>query len=302
MYYHRRIKIYLGILILVLLGQAVYGWMEQEGQAEGNWRAELQTEIRVLQEQLAEAPVDVQTSLHRQVEMKEYLLETDRSPQRQSAWKFSLDASHLLSVATLFLVILAAESIASDFHKGTIKLYLMRPISRSRIVMGKYASLLVASVSLLLILFAVSFVSGGMLFHFGGATDAYLFFDQDGEITKRPMWQQVLYVYGLRVVTMIMVVTMSYAISAVCRSTTIASTIAVLSLFVGSMATPLLSLLDREWSKYLLFTNLDLRQYIQGSPMVEGTTVMFSLGVLFVYFIVFHLCAWFSFVKRDVYV
>jgi ABC-2 type transport system permease protein len=54
------------------------------------------------------------------------------------------------------------------------------------------------------------------------------------------------------------------------------------------------------WSKYYLFTNTDLSQYLTDSPIVKGMTLQFSIIVLIVYFIVFNLLSWSIFQKRDV--
>lgn len=55
-----------------------------------------------------------------------------------------------------------------------------------------------------------------------------------------------------------------------------------------------------EWVKYILFANTDLTQYFDGSPLVSDMTLGFSIVVLAVYFIVFHVLAFGAFTKRDI--
>ena len=58
-------------------------------------------------------------------------------------WFFSyLEAEVVLSLVTIFAVIIAADSVAGEFSTGTIKLLLIRPWSRSKILLSKYISLL----------------------------------------------------------------------------------------------------------------------------------------------------------------
>jgi ABC-2 type transport system permease protein len=54
------------------------------------------------------------------------------------------------------------------------------------------------------------------------------------------------------------------------------------------------------WAKYILFANTDLIQYFEGTPMVEGMTLPFSIFMLLLYFALFQLLAFFVFQKRDV--
>lgn len=54
------------------------------------------------------------------------------------------------------------------------------------------------------------------------------------------------------------------------------------------------------WSKYILFANTNLKQYISGVPLVKGMTMSFSIIVLIVYFIIFNVTSLLVFNKRDV--
>ncbi|MBB5324649.1 ABC-type transport system involved in multi-copper enzyme maturation permease subunit [Anoxybacillus tepidamans] len=55
-----------------------------------------------------------------------------------------------------------------------------------------------------------------------------------------------------------------------------------------------------QWAKYILFANTNLAQYIDGTPLVKGMTMPFSLAVLLVYFVAFNAVTWWTFQKRDV--
>jgi len=95
-----------------------------------------------------------------------------------------------------------------------------------------------------------------------------------------------------------MMVTFAFAISTVTRNNSLAVGISLFLMFTGSMIVNLLK--DYSWVKYILFANTDLTQYINGTPMVAGMTMTFSLIVLAVYFVVFNATSWFVFSKRDV--
>ena len=59
-----------------------------------------------------------------------------------SIWKFVSDTSNLIQFAGLFAIIIAAGIVASEFNWGTIKLLLIRPIDRGKILASKYLAVI----------------------------------------------------------------------------------------------------------------------------------------------------------------
>ncbi|MNY55445.1 ABC-2 family transporter protein [compost metagenome] len=95
-----------------------------------------------------------------------------------------------------------------------------------------------------------------------------------------------------------MYVTMAFMISSAFRSSTMAIGFSIVGMFAGNI---LLEALHRfDWSRYLLFANTDLTQYLSGRPYQNGMTLAFSIVVLAVYFLVFNLISWLMFTRRDV--
>ena len=87
-------------------------------------------------------------------------------------------------------------------------------------------------------------------------------------------------------------------ISTAFRSSAMAIGISIFALLAGAAMMELLQ--AYEWSKYLLFPNIDLTQYLIGRPYQEGMTMSFSILVLVGYFLAFNLVSWLTFTKRDV--
>lgn len=89
---------------------------------------------------------------------------------------------------------------------------------------------------------------------------------------------------------------MAFMISSAFRSSALA--IGLFALFAGAILPELLQ--PYAWSKYLLFANIDLSQYLTGRPYQEGMTLSFSIAVLAAYFAAFNLVSWLVFTRRDV--
>lgn len=94
-----------------------------------------------------------------------------------------------------------------------------------------------------------------------------------------------------------MLTTMAFMISSVFRNSSLAIGISIFLMFMGNTVTLLLANWF-DWAKYLLFANTDLTQYLEGTPLVSGMTLSFSITMLVIYFVVFIGLAFWVFRKR----
>ncbi|TRZ37467.1 ABC transporter permease [Niallia circulans] len=266
-----------------------------------NWKQGLELEIKEYQKQLDDGTVDP-TSIdytRQQIAINKYRIEHNISTNVDySAWDFVSDTTELISFAGLFTIIIAAGIVANEFTWGTVKLLLIRPISRAKILLSKYLTVLLFGIFLLLILFAFSLLLGGILFGFPDTSTPYLNY-HEGTVKEQNMVVHLLISYGLNSISLLMITTMAFMISSVFRNSSLAVGISIFLMFMGGTVTFMLAT-KFEWAKYILFANTDLSQYFEGTPIVQGMTMTFSIIMLCVYFLIFHLLAFLVFKKRDV--
>lgn len=213
-------------------------------------------------------------------------------------WSGINGSAELIMLITLFTVIIAGDSVAGEFTGGTIKLLLIRPASRLKILVSKYISMIQFGLLLLVTLFVVSVLVNGLLYQFSHMNLPLLDVNDQGQVVEKSMVANLWKTYLLNGVSTIMFVTMAFMISTAYRSSAMAIGFSIFSLFAGAIITELLQ--RYEWSKYLLFPNINLTQHLVGRPYQEGMTMLFSVGVLGVYFLLFNLVAWLVFTRRDV--
>lgn len=202
---------------------------------------------------------------------------------------FVSDSADLAAFFSVFIIVVAGDIVASEFTWGTIKMLLIRPVNRTKILLSKYIATLIFTFILLITLVLSSIVFG------------FLFFGTQGPIPADITIGSILGKYGLGLIKMIMTITFAFMISTVFRSSALAIALSFIILFVGDTITMILSGLNYNWGKYLLFANTDLAQYSEfRTPFFEGTSLGFSITVLIIYFIAFHFISWYIFKKRDV--
>ncbi len=219
----------------------------------------------------------------------------DGAGREGANWQIMLLSSQVLfPLITIFTVVKAAESVAGEFTWGTIKLLLIRPWSRSQILLSKYISVLLFAVFFTVVAFAVTLLINMALFGYSGEALP----DAPGS-----PWLYVLEYYGLRFVSLAVIVTFAFMLSSAFRSSGLAIGLSIFILLSGNVLNALFTLVDKPWVKYMLFPNLELTAYMNGGsgPFPNGeTTLGFSLAVLAAYVILFNAISWIVFRKRDV--
>lgn len=290
----------IGLLLFVVLAVGLFTKFVIDSGGQENWQAQVQAENQQLQQQISDNPMLAMgtTMIEERIAINEYRITHDIPPiEQQSLWGFMVDTTTLTAMAALFTIVIAAGIVASEFSWGTIKMLLIRPVSRSVILLSKYVTTLLFALVMLLLLFGTSFLLGTVLFGFSGADMPHLAYS-NGEVIEQNMVSHIMSLFGFRSVDLLMMVTVAFMISTVFRSSSLAIGMSLFLMFTGPQMAQLLS--QYSWSKYILFTNTDLQQYFSGTPLVEGMTLAFSVTVLAIYFLIFIVLSWYIFNKRDV--
>ncbi|WP_226676369.1 ABC transporter permease [Rossellomorea aquimaris] len=204
-----------------------------------------------------------------------------------SFWEYMRISSNLLLIIQLFSLIIAGDIVSSEFSSGTIKLLLIRPIHRVKILLSKYITVLVIATVLTASHFLFSAVLGSLWFY-----DSFFDLNENFFI--------VAWAYVLRFIEMLVVCSFAFTFSVVTRSSSFAIGSTIFLTFSGSTLLVLMNERGLEWGRYLLFANTDLQQYFFGTPPFEGMTFWFSVGVIGVYLVGFGGLCWWSFGRRDV--
>ncbi len=298
-----RTWVLVGILIVIVCTGSLLEWYYDNKEAQttdGVWQNQVTEEMLDQKKELSNP--DIQEGLREyyenQVAIHEYRLAHNIRPESDTMWDGINGSSELIVLITLIIVIIAGDSLASEFSTGTIKLLLIRPASRLKILISKYISVIIFGILLVVLLFISSVLLNGLLYQFEHLNIPLVSINSEGVVSEHNMVANLWKTYLLNSVSTIMFVTMAFMISAAFRSSSMAIGFSIFALFAGFIS---LELVHRyAWSKYVLFANIDLTQHLSGRPFHDGMTMTFSVTVLAVYYIIFSLVAWLMFTKRDV--
>lgn len=205
------------------------------------------------------------------------------------AFSFVAMSAGMTWLVFLFSVIVAGDIVASEFTWGTIKLLLIRPATRSKILAAKYIAVVLFLVTLLLFLLIISYFVG------------LIFFGLSGAISDHEAFPSIMRAYGIKFIDLLMYVTLAFMISAAFRSSSLAIGLSICLMFTAGTAVAILATFKYTWVKYILFANTDLSPYlVGGQPPVQGMTLGFSVTMIVLYWIAFYAVSWLLFTKRDV--
>ncbi|WP_235549983.1 ABC transporter permease [Paenibacillus sp. Soil766] len=291
------ILVVLLIVIVVLTGVLSHSNMNNN---DDSWKIRASETIEHNKTELAnpDIPENFKKQMREQSALSQYMLDHNYPPIDNTLWEGMLTASGLIIVVTLFTVIIAGDMVAGEFTWGTIKLLLIRPASRSKILLSKYLTTLIFAATLLVILFITALLVNGFSYGFDRLSLPHLTVNAAGQVQENNMLFYVLATYGLKLIELVMIVTLAFMISTVFRSASLAIGLSIFIMFAGQVIT--LLFLRYTWGNYFLFANTDLTQYLEGQPLAEGMTLGFSITMLVCYFLLFNVLSWEIFRRRDV--
>jgi ABC-2 type transport system permease protein len=289
-------------ILISIISLTLIVTLKTESKQPANWKDSLLSRNLVLEEQLSakDIPEDYKiNTIQKEIQLNNYRLENNISPlYKNSALGFVQTTIGYTGVITLFIIIIASSIVSQEYSWGTIKLLLMRPVHRWKFLLAKFVAVIVNAFYLFILLFVLSLLVGILVFGLETTTLRYVY-TINGDMKDVFIFTHFLQYFGSKFIGLVMIASFAFMISTIFKRNTLAVALSIFIQFAGSLTSSVLNIMDKDISKYIFFTNTNLYQYVEGTTP-EGLTLMFSIIVLFVYFILFKLIAFLLFEKRDI--
>lgn len=300
--YKRKMLWVMVALLIATIALSMVITLKTADKHPADWQDQVRKEIKTNQAEIKakNVPEQLKDADREQIKIDNYRLAHHVAPMYDNTAlgfvKSTLDYSGII---TLFLIIIAASTVAQEYSWGTLKLVLMRPVKRWKVLVAKYLSVLFNGLLLFIFLMVFSFIVGVIAFGFKDTSLHYVYMQQ-GKIHDVSIFTHFLAYGSSEFFGMIMICAFALMISTLLKSSALAIALSIVIEFAGSIISSLLALWGQNYAKYLFFNNTNLYQYVEGEPLSKGMTVGFSLSVLAVYFILFMAVSLFVFEKRDI--
>jgi ABC-2 type transport system permease protein len=282
---------------VMILGRWEYVDLQKEKQAGTDWKQELIEQNEKIQQEMTKGNLSAKL-LQDELKLNEYRLKHNIPPNaHHSVLGFMNKCTDLVPIVSIILITYASSLVSKEYQWGTMNLLMVRPATRTEILLSKFAAVVALYMVLCGILALFSFMEGLILYGFH--IDSYPILKiVDGKVVEQSVVLDILKSYSYQFLPVLFFATVAFTISTILRSNGPAIVVAVVA---SSASDPIAQLLSKyDWSKYLVFANTDLRMYEEGAPLIKGMTLGFSVTMLLIYIFLLLFLSLFVFKRRDI--
>ena len=231
-----------------------------------------------------------------------YYIENDiRISKMYTARDFMEDFnSNYGAFITIFSVIVAGTIVSSEFQKGTIKLLLTRPYSRTKILFSKYIVSLVTIILFIVIFLLGQYIIGGIVFGFDSYNIPIVEYDfAKNTVVTIPAVPYALLKVATNLPMHILLTTLAFSLSTIFMNSAVSIALPILGNAVSEMFVYYVERI--KILKYFVTSNWDLSVYLFGGEgLVEGLTITKSLIICSIYLLIMIISFAVVFKRRDI--
>ena len=247
--------------------------------------------------------LEYNTYLEEQAESR-YILETGRDIHNTNTLKGILE--NFYSQFGIFLIVvvvmIAGTIVSEEFNKGTIKLLLVKPYTRNKILMAKAITTLIMIIFIIVVTLVMQILIGGIIFGFDSLSEPVVAYNFNTNTMEE---MNIFANLGVQTLTqlpmIILLATLAFAISTLFTNSTLAITISLLGFMSASIINQLAIGYDLQFMKYFVTMNWDLSIYANGAlPYMEGMNMTLSIIICVLYFLIMMIPTFIVFKKRNI--
>ena len=256
-----------------------------------------------IEELTYEQKLEYNSYLEDQAESR-YILETGRDIHNTNTLKGILE--NFYSQFGIFLIVvvvmIAGTIVSEEFNKGTIKLLLVKPYTRNKILMAKAITTLMMIIFIIVVTLVMQILIGGIIFGFDSLSEPVVAYNFN---TNTMQEMNIFANLGVQTLTqlpmIILLATLAFAISTLFTNSTLAITISLLGFMSASIINQLAIGYDLQFMKYFVTMNWDLSIYANGAlPYMEGMNMTMSIIICVIYFLIMMIPTFIVFKKRNI--
>ena len=211
-----------------------------------------------------------------------------------------------ITILSIVIVIIAGGIVANEFQKGTIRLLVIRPNKRWKILLSKFLAVVAIVLGLAFITYFATFITSGISFGFNN------YFVSDLNVVNGAVIQES-YIFNsicntlLQLIPVIFVGLGAFFLSTVINNTAFSVGFSIFILMGSQLAIMVLSLLGFPFIDLTFLPYLDFAQFINKLDLVSNCQmfgIYYTLGkgiiVLISWSIIIYLISTFVFNKKDI--
>lgn len=237
-------------------------------------------------------------------EESKYIIETGTDINKSDSLKGSLQYFYSqYGVFIIVVIIMIAGTIVSEeWGKGTIKLLLVKPYTRTQILLSKFLTVLIISAFVIVSTILMQILVGGILFGFESLFEPVVVYNLSTNVIQE---MNIFAYLGIQILTqlpiIILLATLAFAISTIFSNSALAITVSLLGYMGAAIINQLAIAYNLTFMKYFVTMNWDLSQYLFGGlPYMEGMNLITSIIICVIYLLIMLIPTFIIFKKRNI--
>ncbi len=237
-------------------------------------------------------------------EVSKYIIENKiELPSDNSSRGMIIDVFSNYGIFIIVGITLIASFIVSDeFNKGTIKLLLVRPYSRNKILCSKFISVIISMLVIIISVYLVQFIVGGLFYGFSSLSTGVIVYNYSlNTVRTVSIFTSIITDILCRLPIYILLLTLTFGISTIINNSGVSMAISLVFYIASEIINSIVYYYNIKWLKYFVTVNWDFSQYLYGKlPQIEGMNIMFSIGICLLYFIIMIVPTFIIFNKKNI--
>ena len=204
--------------------------------------------------------------------------------------------------AIAIIIMIAGTIMSEEFNKGTIKLLLVKPYSRTKILLSKFITVMLMIIFVVLIMGIMQLLVGGVVFGFDSLSEPVVAYNfNTNSLQEINVFVYFLTQFLAQLPIFILLATLAFALGTIFTNSALAITISLLGYIAANIINQLAISYNIKFLEYFVTMNWDLSQYLFGNlPNMEGMTMTFSIITCIVYFLIMIISTWIIFKKKNI--
>lgn len=202
----------------------------------------------------------------------------------------------------VMVIMIAGTIVSEEFSKGTIKLLLVKPYPRYKILMSKWITVMIMILFSIVALIVMELIVGGIIFGYDSLSVPVLHYNFDTQSLEAI---NVFADLGLQTITqlpkVILLAMLAFSFSTLFTNSAVAIAIPLLGYMSADVINNLVVNFKVDFMRFFVSLNWDFGQYLYGNlPKLEGLTLWFSAIICILYFVAMIIPTFITFKKRNI--
>ncbi len=238
------------------------------------------------------------------LEINKYIIESGNNIHKPNTLRGII--IHLIDDYQLFVIalvlIIAGSIVSEEYHKGTIKILLVKPYKRSTILLSKYLTLFIIILLTILFTLILELIVGGIIFGFDSLSIPMMVYNYNS--MSLVSYNAITYfvIIALSKLPMyILIMTLAFSLSTIFGNSVVASMITILGFLLADIINQMILYFNITWLKYFVTPNWNFTEYLfGGSPTFSNINLNFSIIICLIYYLVMIITMFIVFQKKNI--